>query len=245
MKKSDILPSALTSANMLFGFLAIVNAIAGEFMVAGWLIVIAGIMDAFDGKLARKISKGSRFGKEFDSLADLSSFGVAPAVLVYTVCFERFQYLGVIFSFLLILCGAFRLARFNTSRIKNNNSTYTGLPIPAAALTISSFINFNFHLWGELKLHLFLPPLIIALCFLMVSYVGYYGVPRLSFRESRNNRWRLIILIGGLIIIAVSPATFFFPLCAVYILEGSVRSIVQSIRKAQLKMEVESYEEMA
>ncbi len=240
MKKTDIIPNALTSANMLFGFLSLVKAVEGHYILAGWLIVIAGVMDVLDGKIARKIKGGSRFGTELDSLADMASFGVTPAVLAYMVYFHHFNYYGFLFAMPYIICGAFRLARFNTFKRKDNGA-FIGLPIPAAAATIAAFINFNYRLWGEVKLDFLLFPIIAALCFLMVSNVRYDGLPKFNFRESSKNRLRLILLIGGLILLVISPATLFFPLCVLFILEGAVKSIVSSLRKNTIEVEIEEF----
>jgi len=135
ISKDSIVPGALTSANIFFGFMAIIKVINGQYLDAGWLIIIASIMDGLDGKFARKFDKNSHFGLEFDSLADLISFGAAPAALAYGVYFHRLDYLGMVIVFFIVLCGALRLARFNTA--SNGESLYTGLPIPIAAVTIA------------------------------------------------------------------------------------------------------------
>ena len=100
-----------------------------------------------------------------------------------------------------------------------------------AAVTLGSFVPFNFHLWGEMRLDVILVPLVGILCFLMVSQVLYDAMPKLTFRSGSKNRALLIALLRGLVIIAISPATFFFPLCVIFILRGAIISIVRSLRK--------------
>lgn len=229
--RDSILPGAFTMANLFFGFLSIIMVMQGKFLVAGWLIIIAAIMDGLDGKLARWLDKYSRFGAEFDSLADLISFGAAPAILGYYVYFQRFEFFGVVIVFFITLCGTLRLARFNSAEKPLEKNTYTGLPIPVSAITIASFIHFNYHLWGELKLDFLFTPLIAGLCFLMISHIKYDGVPRLTFRDTSRNRVNLIILTAGLALAVIWPATLFFPLCLIYIFHGLIRSVLKSLRK--------------
>ena len=232
-----IFPGALTTANMFFGFLAIIKTISGDIATAGWLIIIAAIMDGLDGKLARRLNQGSRFGKEYDSMADMVSFGVAPALLAYTAYFQRFEFLGLVIVFIYLFMGGYRLARYNAASKPKVKDKFIGLPIPMAAITIVSFIQFNTHHWNEPVLYPLFHPLIGALCFLMVSHIQYDAIPRLTLREGAENRIKLGILIGALILAAILPETLFFPLCIFYIVQGIVRSIIRSARKLEPEQE--------
>jgi len=229
--KNYVVPGAFTTANMLFGFLAIMKAVEGEFISAGWLIIIASIMDGLDGKIARLVDKDSRFGLEFDSLADVISFGIAPALLVYFAYFESFNFFGIIIVFLYLMCGALRLARFNIETDHVKVGMFTGLPIPVAAATISSFLHFNYYFWDEIKLHALIFPLVILLSFLMISAIPYEKAPRFSLKYEKKNLIRLSIMVGGLILVAIQPSTWFFPLCLVYIFNGVFRALILSIKK--------------
>lgn len=231
----NIVPSAVTSANMFFGFLAIIKTMNGQFITAGWLIIIAAVMDGLDGKIARLVDKDSKFGKEFDSLSDLVSFGVAPAILAYKAYLERFEFLGVVIVFLFALCGALRLARFNVSDKPGKKNMFTGLPIPVAAVTVASFIHFNGHFWDEMKLGVAFIILILLVCFLMVSTIKYDKLPRLTFKDSKQNLTKLIFMAGGLILIAFFPSIAFFPICLIFIIWGIVRSIVKSLKKVAVQ----------
>jgi CDP-diacylglycerol--serine O-phosphatidyltransferase len=234
-KSASIVPAALTSGNLFFGFLSIVMAVQEEFLIAGWLVVIAAILDGLDGKIARLVSKGSRFGVEFDSLADLVSFGAAPAVLAYQIYFNRFGFLGVVIVFFIVLCGALRLARYNVDNLYGLKSYYLGLPIPISAITFVTFIHFNYRLWGEMRLDFLFTPLIASLCFLMISHIQYERIPRLTLKDTRQNLFKLLFLLIALISVAILPDTLFFPLCLTFIMHGVIRSVVKSLRKSALK----------
>ena len=236
-KNKSIFPSVLTTLNLLLGFLAIIKVTSGDFTGAGWLIIIAAIADGLDGKVARMLKQGSRFGVEYDSLADMVSFGAAPAILVYTIYFKQFGVWGALITSAFVLCGAFRLARYNATSKPNVKSYYCGLPIPIAAITMVSFYHFNIYYGMEPILFPLYFPLILILSFLMLSHIRYDPMPRLTFREDIGNKLRLLFLIVSLILIAVWPQTVFLPLCLIYIFHGIVRSIIRLIKSLTLKQE--------
>lgn len=157
--KIYVLPNLMTAGNLIFGFLAILKIIDGTFQRVsgdpGWLstyvvslqcILIACLCDLLDGRLARMGGRESPFGREFDSLADIVSFGVAPALLVFKIVLHDIpSYFGWFIAGLYLACGAFRLARFNiasTYGLGNGSKNFTGFPIPAAAGLISSITLF-------------------------------------------------------------------------------------------------------
>jgi len=128
-----ILPNLFTLMNLFFGFYSVVCAINSQFKTAAVAIMIAAVFDALDGKIARATHTLSRFGAEFDSLADLVSFGMAPAFLMYLWILKPMGRLGWLAAFLFVACGALRLARFNTNLDQSSDGYFVGLPIPAAA----------------------------------------------------------------------------------------------------------------
>jgi CDP-diacylglycerol--serine O-phosphatidyltransferase len=160
------IPNLFTLGNLYCGFLSIGFAAQGQYKNAAILILIGMMLDSMDGRLARIFNAETDFGKELDSLADIVTFGVAPAFLVYFTSFEKFGFIGFCIAGLLPLFGAFRLARFNINAQKSDNRYFTGVPITAgggilAFLTL--FINY-------------LPDIVItttftAMCFLMVSKI--------------------------------------------------------------------------
>ncbi|MDP4125376.1 MAG: CDP-diacylglycerol--serine O-phosphatidyltransferase [Bacillota bacterium] len=169
-----MVPSIFTLANLLFGFLALIWVIEGNFTLAAAMILLSVLMDSLDGKVARRLSVSSDFGKELDSLSDLVSFGVAPAILTYQAILQPHQtefvkYIGLGIAVVFALCGAIRLARFN---MLNITTYFVGVPITFAG--------------GLMALLMFLrtmvpwyiyPISMVILAFLMVST---FKVPKLG-----------------------------------------------------------------
>ena len=126
MKKIYLVPNFVTTANMFSGFYSIIASTHGEFVTASWAIIAAGIFDMLDGRIARLAKATSQFGVEYDSLSDLLSFGVAPAILLYQWALEPYDRLGWIAAFLYLACGALRLARFNVNTESQPKNFFQG-----------------------------------------------------------------------------------------------------------------------
>ena len=187
-------------------------------------------MDGLDGKLARLMKKGSEFGIQYDSLADMVSFGVAPAVLAYTAYFDRFGILGAAACFSIILAGSLRLAKYNLCATTDTKEEYAGLPIPIAAVTTASFLHFSLSLKDQFTLEIMFFPLLILLSILMVSAVKYDTLPKFTIKESPKNKVKLILLVGSIILIGLWPAKSMFPLCVIVIFHGVIRSLIRTIK---------------
>ena len=215
---------------MVFGFLSIIKAIEGDYSSSGWLIIIAAVMDGLDGKLARFMKKGSEFGIQFDSIADMVSFGVAPAILVYTAYFDRFGIFGAAACFLPVLFGGLRLAKFNLSASTDSKDEFTGLPIPVTAVSIASFQHFSASFGGLPSLEIINFPLVILLCLLMVSGIKYETVPKFTFKESSKNKVKLIFLVGSVVLLSIWPSQSMFLLCLTVIFHGIIRSLIRTIK---------------
>ena len=129
-----LLPNLFTAASIFTGFYAIALALEGSFVSAAWFIFLALIFDGLDGRVARMTNTASHFGVEFDSLADIVAFGVAPALLLYLYIGESYGRIGIVVSALFIIFGAVRLARFNVTTSRIEPSVFIGLPIPTAAI---------------------------------------------------------------------------------------------------------------
>jgi CDP-diacylglycerol---serine O-phosphatidyltransferase len=227
-----VMPSAFTLGNLFFGFWAIVSAFNGNFRWAGWFIVFAGILDMLDGRVARLSGTGTRFGAELDSLVDVISFGVAPALLMYFLDFSNAGRFAWILCYIYVVAVALRLARFNVlSAGKPSSGWFTGLPSPAAGMTLAVYYPFSQTNWyratpAYLDLqHEGLVVLMLLLAVLMVSNVKYPKFPPIGIR-SRKGIFGLIvhvvILLGGLIV----PEYFLFPLGLFYVGLGIVRATV-------------------
>jgi CDP-diacylglycerol---serine O-phosphatidyltransferase len=223
MNKRAAVPSLFTICNLLCGFLSIVYAVQGRLLPAAWLIVIAAFLDAFDGKLARLFKAPTKFGVQFDSLADVCSFGVAPAFLMVRYFDEMLavQWLPFAISFLFLLCGALRLARFNTQLKGYEKEDFTGLPIPAAAVTLAAFIVFTRRVWESTHEPQVAITLCVMLAFYMISSLDYPAFPKFTF-STRKDRVRLAVFLVGLSLIALFTEEAFFPLILAYSLTGPV-----------------------
>jgi CDP-diacylglycerol---serine O-phosphatidyltransferase len=226
------MPSAFTLGNLFFGFWAIVSAFNGNFRWAGWFIVFAGILDMLDGRVARLSGTGTRFGAELDSLIDVISFGVAPALLMYFLDFSTAGRFAWILCYIYVVAVALRLARFNVlSAGKPPSPWFTGLPSPAAGMTLAVYYPFSQTNWYRASLayldlqHEGLVVLMLLLAVLMVSNVKYPKFPPIGLR-SRKGIFGLtvhvVILLGGLF----APEYFLFPLGLFYVAFGIGRATV-------------------
>jgi CDP-diacylglycerol--serine O-phosphatidyltransferase len=227
-----VMPSAFTLGNLFFGFWAIVSAFNGNFRWAGWFIVFAGILDMLDGRVARLSRTGSRFGEELDSLVDLISFGVAPALLIYFLDFSGAGRFSWILCYIYVTAVALRLARFNVvSAGKPSTGWFTGMPSPSAGMTLAVYYPFSQTEWYRASLayldlqHQGLVVLMLLLAVLMVSNVKYPKFPPVGWRTVRGLLGAavyLAILIGGLLV----PEYFLFPLGLAYMTFGVARATV-------------------
>lgn len=221
-----ILPNIFTSLNILFGFYALISSIDGKFIHAAVAIILAGLFDELDGKIARATNTTSNFGIEYDSLADLVSFGVAPGVMVYLWALRPLGRIGWLAAFLFTVCGALRLARFNTQAGVSSSSAYfTGLPIPAAAGIIATTLLFYHRLnLAEKPNALLILVLVYLLSFLMVSNVKYYSFKQLElFKKMNFNVLVTVILV--LVFIVAQPSIALFLTGLVYLVHGPILTI--------------------
>lgn len=163
----SLIPNMLTSLNLVLGMGSIISTFQGNFYQAAILIVLAMVADGLDGRVARFFNASSDFGKELDSLCDLVSFGVAPAILAYAFYLKDFAEFGYVASIFFATCGALRLARFNvnTSVVKGY---FMGLPIPAGGCVLATFIMLNIKPQG-----IIFPLMVLIFGYLMVSKVKY------------------------------------------------------------------------
>ncbi len=178
-----IIPNSFTALNLLSGFFSIIFATKSDFTTASIFIFVAVFFDGFDGFVARLFKTSSRFGVELDSIADIVSFGVAPAVLIYFSFLNEYGTWGIIVSSVYLLFGAFRLARFNSQLDSiEDKPDFTGLPIPMAALTIASYLIYTKPI-TSLKSPEDLIALILMLIVsvLMVSNIKYFSMAKIKY----------------------------------------------------------------
>lgn len=221
-----LLPNLFTMGNLFCGFFAIISAIKGNYPTAAAAIVVANVFDILDGKVARMMKATSRFGMEFDSLADLVSFGVAPALLIFQWSLISFGRIGWLAAFLFVACGALRLARFNVQVETVAKGLFNGLPIPAAASMAATTVLIAEHLGATgIERNVFLLLLCYGLAFLMVSNVKYPAFKESLFQGRAPFR-ALVIVALIFIVIAAEPQISLFTLAVIYTLSGPVKALL-------------------
>ncbi|MCX6826310.1 MAG: CDP-diacylglycerol--serine O-phosphatidyltransferase [candidate division Zixibacteria bacterium] len=216
-----IFPGTFTMGNVVCGFLAILSAFEGEVTTACWLIILAGFLDGLDGKVARLSGSSSKFGVELDSLADFSSFGVAPAVIMYVVKLHSLGKWGWIIAIVYIMASAYRLARFNLLAQTEEKKEFMGLPVPGAAMVLVSFVIFSYHIWGTLEYSEYLVSMVIISSALMVSQIEYDAMPD-RFNTNRNRIKLLFVIVAGALLLW-KPRLLLFPIFAAYVIIGLIR----------------------
>ena len=228
-----VIPTSLTLLNIFFGFRAIIYATrgieattlgntaaaVGFFETACLSLLIAAVFDTFDGMIARQLNATSEFGKEYDSLADVVTFGAAPAVLVYAWGLHVFEKLGGGIAFLFLAAVSLRLARFNVMTGKTDYRYFVGLPSPAGALILASMINYAPVPVTDRKFAVIVMLLTIATAFSMVSPIRYRSQKGLSLQKERS----LMYFVAFALILGLAfrwPREFWFAGAVAYLVSG-------------------------
>lgn len=226
-----VLPSLFTVGNMLCGFAAVLYALHSQLERAGWLIILAGLLDGLDGRIARLTNSTSEFGKEYDSLADVVSFGVAPAILAYQWGLRGVGRWGWAVAFLFLVAGSVRLARFNVKASLGDRRFFTGLPIPggAGALTMMVLVAINLEVAVPRALSIAASVFVFIVSVLMVSTIPYRSFKDYNLRQ----RWPataffVIALVVALIAFTALPAMAL--LLSVYLVAGPAEYLVRRLR---------------
>ena len=233
-KGAYLLPNLCTAMNLFCGFYAVVASIDGNFVAAAYAILVAAVFDSLDGKIARATHSTSQFGVEFDSLADLVSFGMAPGIMIYLWVLSPLGRIGWLAGFLFVACGALRLARFNSQVGVVDSRYFVGLPIPAAASmsAVSVLLCHRLGVAGQLPPFLLLA-MIYTLAFLMVSTIRYQSFKK-SVLQGKMSFNLLVTAILIMIFIAAQPAIALFLFVAGYVVSGPLTAIWYVGRKRQL-----------
>jgi CDP-diacylglycerol--serine O-phosphatidyltransferase len=259
--KIYFLPNLLTAGNLFCGFVALTKIVeadpmgdnfVGQINFALIFILLACVCDLFDGRVARWGGAESPFGREFDSLADLISFGVAPAFLVHRIVlrdvFVQHPELGWFIASIYLICGAFRLARFNvlSAYATGSGKDFVGFPIPSAAALVASLTLFI--MWVEEKdftvgyLRYVLPVLMLFLSWMMVSQVRYPSFKSLNLRATRTFTKTLvaILFVGCVIVFREKILVFILPLFfTAYLVYGFVRPHISRAMRREIEDEDE------
>jgi CDP-diacylglycerol--serine O-phosphatidyltransferase len=226
-----LLPNLFTSASLFCGFYSIIASFKEYFVPAAVAILVAVVFDGLDGRVARLTNTTSKFGAEYDSLADVISFGIAPSLLAYSWSLSIYGKLGWIVAFLFVLCGALRLARYNIQIGIIESTVFNGLPIPAAASVVATTVIFFDYAGAEGKFHNeFIMVFVIILSFLMVSSVKFYSFKDMKLLARKPFTiffWSTVLLI----IIFHWPEIMLFVIMLGYAISGPVWWLIKVDRK--------------
>ena len=219
MESARYMANVITAANLLFGAISIFLSIAGKYVPAAWVIFFSVIFDIADGKIARMSNELSGFGKEFDSLADLVSFVIAPSVLIFTLNRPEFFLWRFLICLIAIFCGAFRLARFNVEAEDKDNLFFNGLPSPVFGMTCASFVLVYYHY------NLSIEPRIISVIVAMLAMLMVSRIKYPSFRDVPLFQWKYLlgfaIILSGLFII---PELTVFIISLIYVVYMPIKA---------------------
>lgn len=232
----SIIPNLFTVMNLFSGFIAIKTAFVDhDYERAGWFIVLGAIFDVLDGLMARLTKSASDFGVELDSLADVVTFGVAPSAIVYQLFFNTIEPGGMLFAALPAICGALRLARFNSQLTGYDKEYFKGLPIPSGAILIVSYVTFHY-----LVPSFFIPEsfrdtglwiVVIGASAMEISTIRYEAMPKFSKRGLQEKPILVGALIVGLVIAVITKGSAIFPLFSLFVVFGVVRSGVERFNR--------------
>ena len=226
-----LLPSLFTVGNMLCGFASVLHALHNRLALAGWLILLAGVLDGLDGRIARLTRATSEFGKEYDSLADVVSFGIAPAFLAYQWALEGVGRWGWAAALLFLDAGSERLARFNVKAGHTDRRFFVGLPIPggAGALTLMVLVGLDLDLPVTQAVSIAASVFVFVVSVLMVSTIPYRSFKEFNLRQ----RWPATAFFLFAVIVAVlafSPLPAMAFLLAANLHGGPVEEELRKLR---------------
>jgi CDP-diacylglycerol--serine O-phosphatidyltransferase len=227
-----ILPNLFTSAGLFAGFYSIICTLQGDLHLAAIMILVAQFCDVMDGRIARLTRTASSFGVQYDSLADLVAFGVAPGILVWRWALQPWGRWGWLAATVYVTCGALRLARFNVQVGSVERRHFVGLPIPAAADVVAATVLLYFYFGGQGAAHkiLLMPLLIVGLGVLMVSELRFF-----SFKEFQlHHRHPFPVLLGVLCVVMLTiaePEIMLFLGATTYAVSGPLGAVTRLVSR--------------
>jgi|TARA_B110000881_G_scaffold200872_1_gene199534 CDP-diacylglycerol--serine O-phosphatidyltransferase len=236
-----LLPNMMTLGALFSGFYAIIAVMSGNFNEAGWAIFIAGILDGLDGRIARLTNTQSAFGAQFDSLSDMVSFGVAPALIMFSWAFEPLGRLGWAASFIYMSCAALRLARFNVQLGTVDRRFFVGLQSPMAAAVVA------FLPWAGYKYGLEVTPLVAYLCAILTVFIGFLMISNYSYSSFKELQFKgtvpymvFVFVVIMLVVVAQNPHEVLLTMAVVYALSGPIMWAYKkrSAKDASLKVPI-------
>ncbi|MDR0675569.1 MAG: CDP-diacylglycerol--serine O-phosphatidyltransferase [Elusimicrobiota bacterium] len=237
MKKGIyVLPTIFTLGNLVVGFLSLFFACQGKFSYAAWAIILAGIFDLLDGRIARLTNSVSKFGIELDSLCDIVSFGVAPAFLIHQVILFKYGKKGLAILVIYVVAAGLRLARFNTNALQGNEDArfFRGLPVPAAGYMLASFVLIDDLINNGITkkiipiimnkfdiFHNLIPFIILLISYAMVSNISYMSLKNLKLGKAKTFKTITLIFIGCFLVWKF-PENMLFIVFLLYFLSGLI-----------------------
>jgi CDP-diacylglycerol--serine O-phosphatidyltransferase len=228
-----ILPSLFTVGNLFCGFYSIVLSMNGEFELAAIMIFSAALLDGLDGRIARLTRSTSDFGIEFDSLADIISFGIAPSFLVYLWGLAPLKRIGWLIAFLYVVSVAMRLARFNLQKAVADKRYFIGMPAPAAAVTIASCAFFFTARITERTPSILLASLILLLSILVISKMRYRSFKDIDLR-SRKSYLYIFFFAIAFVAVAIEPKIVVFIMSLAYLVSGIFPMFLPYLKKSHV-----------
>jgi CDP-diacylglycerol--serine O-phosphatidyltransferase len=218
-----LLPNMLTLGALFSGFYAVIAGMSGDFNEAGWAILIAGVLDGLDGRIARLTNTQSAFGAQFDSLSDMVSFGVAPSLIMFSWAFEPLGRVGWAASFIYMSCAALRLARFNVQLGTVDKRFFVGLqsPLAAAVITFLPWVGYKYGLETTPMVASWAAVLTVFIGFLMISNYKYISFKELQFKGTVPYIVFVLVVIM-LVVVAQNPHEVLLAMAIAYALSGPI-----------------------
>ncbi len=222
-KLAYLIPNFFTASSIFSGFFSITLAIEGNFTLAAWMVLLALIFDGLDGRVARLTNTTSKFGMEFDSLADIIAFGAAPAVLLYTYIGHDYDRLGIVISSLYVMFGAIRLARFNVMNATTEPSVFIGIPIPTAAVFLSILILLFEKYQFSATFGVIMMIVMMGVSLLMVSNIRYPSFKKIDGLKVHYMRALVVVVLSASLLV-LYPIEGLATVFSLYLLYGPLRA---------------------
>ncbi|MHB0777354.1 CDP-diacylglycerol--serine O-phosphatidyltransferase [Halomonas sp. WWR20] len=226
-----LLPNLFTTSALFSGFFSVVAALNGDFAAAAIAVFVAMVLDGLDGRVARMTNTQSAFGAEYDSLADMVSFGVAPALVAFTWILQDVGKIGWIAAFIFVACAALRLARFNVQIGSTDKKWFIGLPSPSAAAVVAGcvwvFHNFDAEGFG---FKLLMTLVVAAAGVLMVSNIRYYSFKEIDLKGPVPFV-ALLAIVLGFVVISLEPSVMLLILFGSYVVSGPLMALMRKVKK--------------
>lgn len=223
-----VIPSVVTIAGMFCGYLSLILTFKHSWLAAAWLIAAGGMLDAFDGPVARRLRAESKFGAELDSFTDLVTFGLAPALLFYWAFFSAWGVVGLAFGFLPVVASMLRLTRYNLTATTGNREYFRGFTSTANGCLLASFVLFSHDLWHHPFISVIAAVLVTLSAVLMVSGVPYMSIGKFMgggvWKTPQGSFWFPVAML-----VLLFPAKALFPAMLTVMFQGPLGPRIEHV----------------